>query len=119
MASSQDFVDYVTLQMKGAGLVTARKMFGEYGVYCEGKMFAVVCDNKLYIKPTVLGRKWIKKPVEAAPYPGAKLYFLIEDKLDDHHWLAKLAQLTVNELPLPKKREKSKAPQKARILKNL
>ena len=33
MASHQDFVDYVTEQLRGAGAIRSRKMFGEYGLY--------------------------------------------------------------------------------------
>ncbi|HHS82096.1 MAG TPA: competence protein TfoX, partial [Devosia sp.] len=43
MASSQEFVDFVVEQMGGAGTISARKMFGEYGVYCDGKLIGLVC----------------------------------------------------------------------------
>lgn len=32
MASDQNFVDFVLEQIKNAGEVTAKKMFGEYGI---------------------------------------------------------------------------------------
>lgn len=38
MASRIDFVEYVCEQMSGAGIITYKKMFGEYGVYCDGKI---------------------------------------------------------------------------------
>ncbi len=37
MASSLSFVEYVTDQMRGAGDIRYRKMFGEYAVYCSGQ----------------------------------------------------------------------------------
>jgi TfoX/Sxy family transcriptional regulator of competence genes len=61
--------------MENAGTITAKSMFGEYGLYAEGKIFAVVCDNKLFIKPTEAGRTYIVDVVEAPPYPGAKPSF--------------------------------------------
>jgi TfoX/Sxy family transcriptional regulator of competence genes len=65
-------------------------------------LFALVCDNKLFIKPTLSGRAYIKDVVEAPPYPGAKNQFLIEEQLEDRDWLKKLVSITVAELPEPK-----------------
>ena len=39
MASKIEFVEFVVDQMKEAGTITYRKMFGEYGIYCDGKIF--------------------------------------------------------------------------------
>ena len=32
--------------------VRARAMFGEYCVYCDEMMVALVCDDRFYLKPT-------------------------------------------------------------------
>ena len=37
MASKQSTVDFLLDQFAGAGAVSAKKMFGEYGVYLDGK----------------------------------------------------------------------------------
>lgn len=108
MASDQNFVDFVVDQIQNAGEITAKKMFGEYGVYCDGKIFGVICDNKLFVKPTTSGREFIKNVVEAPAYPGAKPSFLIEEKLEDAEWLSELIRITVKELPKPKTKPKSK-----------
>lgn len=109
MASDQNFVDFVLDQIENVGEITAKKMFGEYGVWSDGKIFALICDNKLFIKPTEAGRIFIKDVVEAPPYPGAKPSFLIENRIDDREWLSKLIRITVSELPEPKpKKKKSK-----------
>ena len=108
MASDQDFVDYVLGQIHSAGKISYRKMFGEYGVYSDNKIFAVICDNKLFVKPTSAGRDFIKDVVEAPPYPGAKNSFLIEDKIEDHEWLSELVRRTVEELPELKPKKKRK-----------
>ena len=106
MSSDQDFINYVVNQMENAGSITFRKMFGEYAIYCDGKVVALVCDNQLFVKPTSAGRSFIKNIVEAPPYPGAKMSFLIEDKLEDHEWLSELIKITVAELPVPKPKKK-------------
>lgn len=106
MASDQNFVDFVLDQIKNAGAVTAKKMFGEYGLYADEKLFGLICDNKLFIKPTNSGREFIGNVVEAPPYEGAKPSFLLEDKLEDSEWLSELVRLSVKELPLPKPKPK-------------
>ena len=108
MASDQEFVDFVLDQLKGVGGITSKKMFGEYALYCEGKIVALVCDNQLFIKPTEAGRSFIGDVVEAHPYPGAKPSFLIEEQIEDKDWLSTLVRLTEQELPKPKVKKKAK-----------
>jgi len=108
MASDQSFVDYVCDQVRAAGEISFRKMFGEYALYCDGKVVALICDNQLFVKPTSLGRELISQIgniTEAAPYPGAKPFFLIDSQLDDQAWMARLVRSTAAELPLPKPRK--------------
>jgi TfoX/Sxy family transcriptional regulator of competence genes len=108
MASNQYFVDFVISQLHSAGDITYKKMFGEYALYSGNKIFALICDNKLFIKPTISGKNFIHDIVEASPYPGAKPSYLIEDKIEDHEWLSNLVRITVSELPDPKPRKKRK-----------
>lgn len=108
MASDQNFVDFVVEQIKNTGEITAKKMFGEYGIYADGKIFGLICDNKLFVKPTTSGREFIGNVVEAAPYEGAKPSFLIEEEIENSDWLSKLVSITLNELPSPKLKSKMK-----------
>ncbi|MDD4058651.1 MAG: TfoX/Sxy family protein [Bacteroidales bacterium] len=109
MSSNQNFVDFVVDQLASVGDVTFKKMFGEYALFSGGKIFALICDNKLFIKPTKSGREFIEEPVEAPPYPGAKPSFLIEDKIEDMDWLSELVRISLKELPFPKPKSKSKS----------
>jgi TfoX/Sxy family transcriptional regulator of competence genes len=102
MASNQNFVDFVIEQIENAGEITAKKMFGEYGIYANGKIFGLICDNKLFVKPTKSGREFIGDVVEAPPYEGSKPAFLIEDQIEDREWLSELVRISVKELPEPK-----------------
>lgn len=109
MASSQSTVDFLLKQMEKAGKMSTKKMFGEYGIYCDEKIVAFVCDDQLFIKPTLAGEKFIGNCTEGFPYPGAKPYFLISrQKWDDAKWLTALIQVTAKELPLPKNKPKKK-----------
>ncbi len=101
MSSDQSFVDYVCDQMGDAGAIRSRKMFGEFAIYCDDRVVALVCDDQLFIKQTPAGRTFLGDPVEAPPYTGAKPYFLI-DGLDDRGWLSQLVRLSARDLPEPK-----------------
>lgn len=106
MASAQSTVDYIVDQLGGTSVVTAKKMFGEYGLYFDNKMVALVCDGHLFIKPSTGGRQFIGTPTEAPPYPGAKPCFLISgERWDDSAWLSQLVRITAAELPVPKKKK--------------
>jgi TfoX/Sxy family transcriptional regulator of competence genes len=110
MASDQSFVDFIVDQIEDAGDIAFRKMFGEYALYCNEKVVALICDNQLFVKPTEAGKTYIEHIVEAPPYPGAKNYYLIEDNIDDREWLSRLIVLTEKELPRPKKKKSKKRP---------
>ena len=102
MASSKEMADYICDQLSGAGEITYKKMFGEYGLYCDGKLFANVSDDQLFIKITEAGRSLFPDLPEAPPYPGAKEYFLIEN-VDDRDFLTALTLITCQALPEAKK----------------
>ena len=114
MGSSKTQLAFVMDQIAAAGNVTAKAMFGEFGIYCDGKICALFCDNQLFIKPTAEGRAFIGEPVEAPPYPGAKLYFLIEEKVADRRWVSELVRITADSLPAPKPKAKRKPEQKSK-----
>ena len=103
MATDNDFMEFVAEQVAVAGDISFRKMFGEYALYCNGKVVALVCDNQVFVKPTEAGRSFIgDEAVEAPAYPGAKNSFLVGDRLDDREWMAELLRITCSELPEPK-----------------
>lgn len=107
MASNPDFVQYITDQCSGSGEIVAKKMFGDYGMYCNGKIFGLVSDNGFYVKPTDAGRRLLRAEDMRPPYEGAKPYFYIED-VDDHDYLAALVRATCAELPDPKPKKKKR-----------
>lgn len=106
MASDQSFVEFITDQIENVGQITYKNMFGEYALYCEGKVVALVCDNQLFIKPTEGGRLFIGDVVEAPAYTGAKLSFLIDDRVEDRQWISDLIRITYEELPEQKIKKK-------------
>ena len=67
MASRLEYVQYVAEQLSGAGEITYKKMIGEYGLYCDGKIFANVSDDQLFVKITEAGRRLFPGLPEAPP----------------------------------------------------
>lgn len=108
MASDLSFVEYVVDQLDEDCAVTYKHMFGEFGLFSEGRLFGLICDNRLFVKPTEGGRVFVEDVVEAPPYPGAKPSMLIEDRIEDAEWLSELVRITICELPAPKPRKRGK-----------
>ena len=80
-------------------------MFGEYALYVDGKVVALICDDQLFLKPTPAGLKLLGDVVEAPPYPGARNYYLLESELDDPERVNAALQVTAAALPEPKPRQ--------------
>lgn len=114
MASSPEFVQYVADQLSAAGIITYRKMFGEYALYCNGKIFALICDDQLLLKKTEAAAR-IAPYLELVPIPGyeEKKFFLIED-VDDKEFLTRIVVESCKELPMQKKRKPKKSVSKNR-----
>lgn len=111
MASSKEFVEFVVSQLAGAGTITCKRMFGEYGLYRNGLFFGVVCGDQLFVKPTKAGKEFPISQSEAPPYEGAKPYILVED-IDNPELLAEFVQATCRALPAPKPKKPKTAPDK-------
>lgn len=110
MASKEEIVFLILDQIKGAGSISAKKMFGEYAIYCNNKIVALVCDNMFFVKPILGGKSFIGEVDEQPPYPGAKKYYLISDeRWEDSEWMSELIKVTQEEVPEPKaKKTKNK-----------
>lgn len=110
MSTQPSTIDYILEQLASAGSVSARKMFGEYGLYCDGKIVALVCDDQFYLKPTPEGRAFLGDAVDEQPaYAGARPSLRIAgERWDDAEWLAELVRVTTAALPLPKPKAKKK-----------
>ncbi len=107
MATKQATVDYILDQLVSLGEVSARKMFGEYALYFEGKVVGLICNDTLFVKITEAGKQFVGGHYqEGYAYKGAKASMEIAgDLLEDHHWLCELISITASQLPLPKKKK--------------
>lgn len=111
-------VEKFLAQIADAGDVSARAMFGEYGVYCDGKMVAIIGDDTVFIKATPEGRDFAGRIAEASPYPGAKPALKPSAaQLKDAAWLSELVAITARALPAPKKKTAKKKTAKKKTAK--
>lgn len=109
MATGEDTMHYICDQAGFGGRLTFRKMFGEYALYLDGKVVALVCDDQLFLKPTDDARGVLGQVTLAPPYPGAREHFLLGCELDDPDVLHNALQVTGNALPAPKPKRKASA----------
>lgn len=97
MASSEAYAKFIVDQAREAVVLTYRKMFGEYGIYCDGVFIALLCDDRLFCKITGQGQDVLlafgKETMLVPPYQGAKPIFLIED-VEDAAFLSALFSAT-------------------------
>lgn len=110
MATKQATIDYILDQLSSLRNVAARKMFGEYALYYGGKVVGLVCDDMLYIKITDPGKDFVGNSYKEGPaYPGAKPSMIINEELiEDNSWLEELVKITLDNLPPPKSKSKTK-----------
>lgn len=50
MPVSREYKEYVLDQISIIGEVSAKAMFGGYGIYFQDRMFALIADDELYLK---------------------------------------------------------------------
>jgi DNA transformation protein and related proteins len=55
-----EYIEYLREVFEEFGPITARKMFGGYGIYHDGLMFALVADETLYLKVDAENLVWFE-----------------------------------------------------------
>lgn len=109
MATSEATLADILEQIKGDN-IRAAKMFGEYTLYCDEKVVALIADDQLFLKITPASSAVLDSSHEAPAYPGAKPSLRVpENKLKDSAWLTKIVNEIAADLPAPKPK-KSKKP---------
>ena len=86
---------------------TVRKMFGEYALYLEGRVVALICDDTLFLKDLPEARALLPDAGTGSPYPGAKLHLIADPWLDEPEVLAAAARALARVLPPPKTKRKA------------
>lgn len=104
MATPRATVDHILATLDPVPGVSVRAMFGEFALYLDGKVVALICGGSLFVKDTPGVRALAQDPVWAPPYAGAKPHLLADAALDDPDHLAALIRAAWADLPVPKRR---------------
>jgi hypothetical protein len=79
VATRQETVEFILQKLGQPERFSARAMFGEYALYADGKVVALVCDDRLYVKILPSSQALESLCEKGNPYPGAKLHYLVEE----------------------------------------
>ena len=93
MSTDSTFVEYIVELLSPLGYIRPKKMFWEYGLYCDEVFFALICDSVLYfqIDDTLASEYSELEP----PYPGGKPAGKITPELlENREELLRLARLS-------------------------
>ena len=99
-ASEKEFSVYVVELMQSLGPVSAKAMFGGYGIFLNGLMFGLIADSVLYLKiDQQTEDDFTSKGLEPFTYSKKGKEFkmsyyqapeeVLEDSDEMHHWAAK------------------------------
>lgn len=59
MASSKEYLEYITEQLSDLENITYRSMMGEYIIYYKGKIIGGIYDDRLLVKPVKSAVKYM------------------------------------------------------------
>lgn len=96
MKVSAAFLDYVIDRLSSIDDVKNRTMFGGYGIFHEGLMFALVAEDILYFKVDESNRAMYEK-AESQPFPHGISYWEVPAEiLEDRSKLGEWAKISVD-----------------------
>ena len=107
MASSKEYLDFILEQLSGLEDISYRPMMGEYVLYCQGRIFGGIYDERFLVKQTDASRSLLTDAPRELPYEGAKEMLLV-DRVDERDFLTALIEAMLPELPAPKKKRRKK-----------
>ena len=99
MASSKEFLRFISEQLCGLDDISYRPMMGEYIIYYRGKIVGGIYDNRLLVKKTKSALELMPAAICDFPYEGAKEMLLVEE-VDNKEFLTKLFEAIYKGLSL-------------------
>lgn len=107
MSTQKETVEFILEKLGSAKKFSTRAMFGEYALYAEGKVVALVCDDQLYVKIVPASHELEALCEKGEPYPGAKPHYMVEEvQLSKLENLPSILLDIAKSLPVKKKKRK-------------
>lgn len=95
MKASREYLDFVLEKLSPIGDIKSRAMFGGYGIFYEGLMFALISEDILYFKVSESNRH-IYEIARSKPFPHGISYWEVpSDVLEDNTRLHELANISI------------------------
>lgn len=111
MATSPEFIQFVSDQVQPAGNIRYKKMFGEYMLYCNERPVLLVCDDTVYVKQIPVVQNIFAThgvtPDSGTPYNGAKPHYVLDP--ENANLAIEMVRELAQVLPLPKSATRKKA----------
>lgn len=103
MACDTEYIDFVCQQLKGTGLVRAKKMFGDYCIYINEKSVVLCCDNTSYVRKHPAIDALMADAECGFPYEGSKERYILD--IDHGPEARRIVSLLESVTPPPKPKQ--------------
>ncbi len=90
-----DYADYIVDKLSGIGDVSSRAMFGGYGIFNEGLMFALISDGVLYFKVDDSNREMYEKAGSSKFQHGISYWEIPTEVFEDTIRLYEWADISI------------------------
>jgi DNA transformation protein len=95
MKRTSEYLEYVMEKLNPLGQIKSRAMFGGYGIFHEGVMFALIADDNLYFKVNESNRDDYRK-AGSQPFPHGMSYWEVPyEVLEDNSELPIWAESSI------------------------
>lgn len=90
MKTSPEFLNFIMEKLSSISNIRSRAMFGGYGIFCGGSMFALIAEDTLYFKVSKTNRDMYEK-AKSKPFPHGISYWEVPPEVVDensklHNW---------------------------------
>ena len=90
MKASPEYLNFVLEKLSPIGYVKSRAMFGGYGIFHEGLMFALISEDTLYFKVNETNGDMYER-AQSKPFPHGISYWevppdVLEENAKLHEW---------------------------------
>lgn len=104
MACTTAYIDFVSSQLNGVGIIRSKKMFGDWLIYIDEKPVILACDNICYVKKLPVIAELMTGADTGLPYDGAKEHYILD--IEHRDKAIEIVETLLPAIPYPKKKKK-------------
>ena len=109
MATKKETVEFILGKLRNRDRFSVRAMFGEYALYAEGKVVALVCDDLFFVKILPASSELESQCEKGEPYPGARPHYIVDEgQLSGIETLPAILAAIADSIPAKKKKARRK-----------